>query len=129
MTSGDSPGSLPRRSVDLLVGLGVDGYQALMAQLDGCGCVHPVRLSGMTMAHDPDSGETEVVCTSADQPTGFLAVRCGTRRESLCPTCSALYARDARRIIVEGLEDGHPAVFATMTAPSFGAVHRTVDGR
>jgi hypothetical protein len=62
---------------------------------------------------------------------------CGNRRESRCPPCSERYRRDAYFLVAAGLsgsaEKGvptdvasHPLVFATLTAPSFGAVHRRV---
>jgi hypothetical protein len=64
-------------------------------------------------------------------------VACGNRRESRCPPCSERYRRDAYFLVAAGLsgseEKGvstevasHPLVFATFTAPSFGAVHRHV---
>jgi hypothetical protein len=50
----------------------------------------------------------------------------------VCPSCSAVYKRDARQLVRAGLTGGkgvpesiaaHPCVFATFTAPSFGPVH------
>jgi hypothetical protein len=72
----------------------------------------------------------------SDAP-GFVLVACGNRRESRCPPCSERYRRDAYFLVAAGLsgnEDkgvstdvaSHPLVFATFTAPSFGAVHRRV---
>ena len=66
-----------------------------------------------------------------------MLVACGNRRESRCPPCSERYRRDAYFLVAAGLsgseEKGvstdvasHPLVFATFTAPSFGAVHRRV---
>jgi hypothetical protein len=66
-----------------------------------------------------------------------VLVACGNRRESRCPPCSERYRRDAYFLVAAGLsgseEKGvstdvasHPLVFATFTAPSFGAVHRRV---
>jgi hypothetical protein len=61
--------------------------------------------------------------------------RCKNRRASVCPSCSDLYAGDTWQLIHAGLAGGHhevpatvaehPAVFATLTAPGFGAVHTT----
>jgi len=57
---------------------------------------------------------------------------CGNRRETVCPACSAVYKRDAFEIVRSLLVGGngvsdsvaaHPAVFPTLTAPSFGEVH------
>ncbi len=53
--------------------------------------------------------------------------------ELRCPSCATLYRGDARHLVRAGLEGGkgvdesvanHPAVFMTLTAPGFGAVHR-----
>ena len=63
---------------------------------------------------------------------GQASVGCGNRREVVCPSCSATYKRDARQLVRAGLAGGkgipetiagHPCVFATLTAPSFGPVH------
>ena len=68
-----------------------------------------------------------------------MLVACGNRRESRCPPCSERYRRDAYFLVASGLtgseEKGvstdvasHPLVFATFTAPSFGAgLRRVVD--
>ncbi|MBL7498645.1 replication initiation protein [Frankia sp. CNm7] len=73
---------------------------------------------------------TGEIRATAAPPT--VHVRCNNRRASACPDCSKLYQRDARRIVVGGLEAaaggsagpaGSPAWFITLTAPSFGAVH------
>jgi hypothetical protein len=63
---------------------------------------------------------------------GQASAGCGNRREVVCPSCSATYKRDARQLVRAGLAGGkgipetiagHPCVFATLTAPSFGPVH------
>ena len=57
---------------------------------------------------------------------------CKTRRASRCPSCAEIYRADTYQLIRAGLVGGkgvpdtvtdHPAVFVTLTAPSFGAVH------
>jgi hypothetical protein len=66
-----------------------------------------------------------------------VLVACGNRRETRCPPCSERYRRDAYFLVAAGLAGNeargvsasvasHPLVFATFTAPSFGAVHRRV---
>ena len=64
---------------------------------------------------------------------GTYLKACGTRRATRCPSCAERDRRDARSIVLTGLKGGrsvpeqvaeHPAIFATLTAPSFGAVHR-----
>lgn len=81
-------------------------------------CANPVQAS----ACDPDLGRRMAVM-----------IRCGNRRAAICPSCSDLYAADAWQLVHAGTQGGHhgmpettanrPQVFATLTAPSFGAVH------
>jgi hypothetical protein len=96
------------------------------------GCSHPVRLHGKVDAIDLVTGESAPVYDTSGEPGGVLHVACGNRRESRCPSCSAVYKRDARQLVRAGLVGGkgvpdsvaeHPCVFATFTAPSFGPVH------
>jgi hypothetical protein len=95
-------------------------------------CSHPIRLRGRIDAIDLATGETAPVYDTSAEPDGVLHVACGNRRESACPSCSAVYKRDARQLVRAGLAGGkgvpetvaaHPCVFATLTAPSFGPVH------
>jgi hypothetical protein len=68
-----------------------------------------------------------------------LLKACGTRRESRCPSCAAVYRADAYQLLAAGLRGGkgvpdtvasHPRLFVTFTAPSFGRVHtRRPQGR
>jgi hypothetical protein len=63
--------------------------------------------------------------------------RCKNRRASVCPSCADLYAGDTWQLVHAGVAGGHhgmpvsvaghPAVFATLTAPGFGAVHTCRD--
>ena len=96
------------------------------------GCSHPVRLHGKVDAIDLVTGESAPVYDTSGEPGGVLHVACGNRRESVCPSCSATYKRDARQLVRAGLVGGkgvpesvtvHPCVFLTLTAPSFGPVH------
>ncbi|MBY0388862.1 MAG: plasmid replication initiator protein [Mycobacterium pseudokansasii] len=80
-------------------------------------CAHPIQLSGADTA-----GRRHTVWT-----------RCNNRRGAVCPSCSDLYARDTWQLVHAGAAGGHhhipvevaarPQVFATLTAPSYGAVH------
>jgi hypothetical protein len=92
------------------------------------GCARPIRLK----ATGHNGGYS-----SAGEPDGVLLIACRTRRESRCPPCAATYRGDARHLVLAGLEGGkgvpesvrhHPAVFLTLTAPSFGPVHRSTAG-
>jgi hypothetical protein len=79
------------------------------------------------------------VYDSEREPDGVLLKACGTRRESRCPSCSATYRADAYQLLAAGLQGGkgipetvagHPRLFVTFTAPSFGRVHtREARGR
>ncbi|HET7735067.1 MAG TPA: replication initiator [Nocardioidaceae bacterium] len=100
----------------------------------GRGCVRPVRLRGSKHLVNTATGELTKVYDSADELDGTTYVRCGNRRSSVCPTCSHEYKGDAWHLFVCGLAGGkgvpatvadHPCTFATLTAPSFGAVHGT----
>ncbi len=97
-------------------------------------CRHPVRLRGVVLRGD------EPVYSTADEPDGALMVRCGNRREACCPSCAHEYRGDMWQLVYAGMAGGrkgvpeqvaeHPQVFASLTAPSFGAVHsRPDDGR
>ncbi|WP_344961570.1 replication initiator [Streptomyces thioluteus] len=98
------------------------------------GCAHPVHLSGHTTTYDPATGEILHSYTTRDEPGERLLVRCRNRRRSVCPSCSHLHAGDTYHLVRAGLTGGktvpdtvreHPRLFVTLTAPSFGPVHRT----
>ena len=97
-------------------------------------CSHPIRLQGTSTTIDAATGEVLSQFSSTDAPLGTLYRACGNRRESVCPACSRVYARDTFEMIRAGLLGGktvpdtvadNPLVFATLTAPSFGHVHGT----
>jgi len=100
------------------------GYEPWWKRCAAVGfCTNPVQAS----AYDPDVGRRVAVM-----------IRCGNRRNAVCPSCSDLYAADTWQLVHAGSQGGHhgmpestadrPQVFATLTAPSFGAVH-TSGGR
>jgi hypothetical protein len=94
-------------------------------------CRHPVRLRGVVLHGD------ERVYSTVDEPDGALMVRCGNRREACCPSCAHEYRGDMWQLVYAGMAGGrkgvpeqvaeHPQVFASLTAPSFGAVHSQPD--
>jgi hypothetical protein len=101
-------------------------------------CSHPIRLVGRVAHIDRTTGQQREVYTTDTEPTGQLLKACGNRRAGVCPTCAETYRRDAWHLVAAGLKGNedqavpatvatHPMVFATFTAPSFGAVH-TGDG-
>ena len=97
------------------------------------GCVRPVRLTGQLHTVEKATGRIlDTRHTVTDMPDGVLYVPCGDRRASVCPPCAETYRADTYQLIRAGLAGGkgvppsvasHPAVFATLTAPSFGPVH------
>jgi hypothetical protein len=109
------------------------GYDAFTTQVRAVrACRRPVRLSGRIIAQDAD-GHHQMRFTSRSLPDGVLLKACGSRRESVCPPCASLYRGDAFALVAAGLRGGkgvpeeigdHPAVLLTLTAPSFGPVHR-----
>jgi hypothetical protein len=99
-------------------------------------CVNPIRLSGFYQRIAADTGEVLALLGSPDTGDGTLLVSCKDRRASCCPSCAALYEKDAYQLIAAGLRGGknvpatvgtHPAVMLTLTAPSFGPVHGNRD--
>jgi hypothetical protein len=112
------------------------GWRRNIIRLNGC--ANPIHLAGGSDHLDPASGE---VLWSFDAALGGrLLVACGNRRASVCPTCARVYRADTYHLIRAGLVggkstpatvSGHPRVFVTLTAPSFGPVHgrRERDGR
>jgi hypothetical protein len=97
------------------------------------GCARPVRLRGWRMLVDPVTGEVISAVRSEEQPGGVIEVPCGNRRAAVCPSCAWLYKGDLWQVMAAGLRGGHgipeqvaahPAVFVTLTGPSFGLVHR-----
>jgi hypothetical protein len=94
------------------------GFDRWWSKVAGCGfCARPIHLVGIDGA--------------GRQHTALA--RCKNRRASVCPSCSDLYAADTWQLVTAGVCGGrhglpqsiaaHPAVFVTLTAPSFGAVH------
>jgi len=101
------------------------------------GCSAPVMLMGHTITRDKTTGEVVHVFKSEALPFGLLMVACRNRRESVCLPCSLLHNGDSFAIVRAGLSGGkgvpdevstHPRAFVTVTAPSFGLVHRATDG-
>jgi hypothetical protein len=118
-------------------GHGYERWAELVAQAGYCH--HPIRLAGRVEHADRQTGEIRQVYDSDREPDGVLLKACGTRRESRCPSCAATYRADAYQLLAAGLRGGkgvpetvagHPRLFVTFTAPSFGRVHtRKAQGR
>ena len=90
-------------------------------------CAHPIRLVGSRDVVEVATGR--LLDSTGEQQ---ITVSCGNRRASVCAYCSTLYKFDAYNVVVAGLRGGrdtpasvagHPRLFVTLTAPSFGPVH------
>ncbi|MFI5804593.1 replication initiator [Streptomyces sp. NPDC051561] len=101
------------------------------------GCSHPIHLSGRTTKVDPRTGAVIADFDTASEPGERILIRCGNRRHERCQPCSYVFAGDSFHLIRSGLMGGkgvpievsaNPMVFVTLTAPSFGAVHRLSNG-
>jgi hypothetical protein len=126
----------PRFLADLCArGQSPHGYAQWQRQVRAAGyCQRPVRLVGSIDHFDPTSGEAITVFDTDRQPDGVLLKACGTRRAARCPPCAEVYRADAYQLLRAGLAGGkgvpktvagHPRLFVTFTAPSFGPVHST----
>src|SRR3954451_10008891 len=114
-----------------------DAWSESLAKVGNC--VHPIRLHGSSETVDITTGAVVASYSSRQEPLGITLVPCGNRRQSQCPACSRVYAGDMFHLIRAGVVGGktvpdtiveNPLVFATVTAPSFGAVHgHHPDGR
>jgi hypothetical protein len=116
------------------------GYDRWAEQVAATGyCVHPVRLRGTVEHADAATGEVRTVYSTDREPDATLLKACGNRRVSVCPSCSTTYQADSFQLLAAGLRggkgvpdtvSGHPRLFVTFTAPSFGRVHtRKAQGR
>src|SRR4051794_13999332 len=103
-------------------------------------CRRPVRLRGRVDSLDAQTGEVVTSYSTQHEPDGTLLKCCGNRREAVCPSCARTYRGDAFQLVASGMRGGkgvpesvagHPMVFLTLTAPSFGPVHslRVVGGK
>ncbi|NGO42100.1 replication initiator [Streptomyces ureilyticus] len=97
------------------------------------GCSHPVHLCGATTTLDAATGEILHHYDTRTEPGERLSVRCRNRRATVCAPCSRLHAGDTFHLVRAGLIGGknvpatvrnRPRLFVTLTAPSFGPVHR-----
>jgi len=85
-------------------GHGYARWAELVAQAGHCH--HPIRLAGRVEQVDRQSGEVRTVYDSEREPDGVLLKACGTRRESRCPSCAAVYRSDAYQLLAAGLKGG-----------------------
>ncbi|MGJ5897003.1 plasmid replication initiator protein [Streptomyces sp. V2] len=97
------------------------------------GCSHPIHLTGTTTTFDATTGELLHHYDTCTEPGERLLIRCRNRRATVCPACSRLHAGGTYHLVRAGLLGGknitpevrnHPRLFVTLTAPSFGPVHR-----
>ncbi|MCX5423168.1 plasmid replication initiator protein [Streptomyces sp. NBC_00114] len=110
------------------------GFPRWLEQIKSIGgCAHPIYLAGHTTTSDAVTGEVLRHYDTSEEPGSRMPVRCRNRRETRCAPCSYLHAGDTFQLVRSGLSGGkgvtdgvrrHPRLFVTLTAPSFGAVHR-----
>jgi hypothetical protein len=122
-------------SDDLVRRASSPSYDRWWQQVTNTGyCARPVQLTGHGERVDAATGEILGGYSTASEPDGVLLTACGNRRAAVCPPCSATYRADTWQLVAAGLRGGkgipesvaeHPAIFATLTAPSFGPVHST----
>ncbi|MFB7113797.1 replication initiator protein RepSA [Streptomyces sp. NPDC056291] len=124
---------------DVLRAAGEPGFDRWQDQIRRTGgCADPIHLRGWVLHKEKTTGEVLHHYTTESEPGGRLRVACGNRRASRCPACAWMYAGDTYRLMRAGLAGDpdkdipatvrdHPRVFATLTAPSFGAVHNRPD--
>ncbi|MGW1494703.1 replication initiator [Streptomyces sp. NPDC002402] len=123
---------------DLIRLVNEPGFPRWLEQIKATGgCAHPVYLAGRRTTLDAVTGAVLRHYDTATDPGGRLAVRCRNRRESRCTPCSRLHSGDTFHLVRSGLLGGksvpatvsdQPRLFLTLTAPSFGPVHRASEG-
>jgi hypothetical protein len=109
------------------------GYDAWLNHVwHAAACTRPVRLRGDIRHIDRATGELLRTIPTLGMPDGVIYKPCGNRRLTTCPGCAETYRRDAYHLLRAGLIGGkgitpavaaRPAIFVTLTAPSFGPVH------
>ncbi|MEU6850620.1 replication initiator [Actinacidiphila alni] len=119
---------------DLVRLAGEPGFPRWLEQTRATGgCARPVYLSGRITVTDRATGVVVRHYDTVGEPAGRLPVRCRNRRALVCPPCSREHSGDTFHLVRAGLVGGkgtparvveHPRLFVTLTAPSFGAVHR-----
>jgi hypothetical protein len=99
-------------------------WREVLAEVNQAGlCARPIRLRGVSLQRE-----------TGELAQATILVACKDRRAAVCPSCSRLYRADAWQLVAAGIRGGkgvdpsvveHPPLFVTLTAPSFGPVHRT----
>ncbi|RZT84611.1 hypothetical protein EV383_1458 [Pseudonocardia sediminis] len=120
-------------TADALARAGDEGYGRWLDHVSpAAGCAHPVKLSGTVYRVEQSTGRITSERHTSEMPDGLIYTACGNRRASVCPSCAETYRADTFQLVTAGLVGGkgtpasvagHPTVFLTVTAPSFGAVH------
>ncbi len=114
----------------VFAGLHYAGYDAWLDHVwPAAACTRPIRLRGDIKHIDATTGELLRTVPTIGMPDWSIYKACGNRRATTCPGCAETYRRDAYHLLRAGLIGGkgvtpdvagHPAVFVTFTAPSFG---------
>ncbi|MEV1168122.1 replication initiator [Nonomuraea sp. NPDC049784] len=123
----------PHALAGVIARLNAPDYDRWAAQIRATGgCRQPIHLRGKVEHYDRAIGRLLHRYTTRHEPDGILRLPCKTRRASRCPACAEIYRADTYHLIRAGLiggkgvpesVTGHPTLFVTLTAPSFGTVH------
>jgi hypothetical protein len=123
----------PHTIAGIITRLDAPDYDRWAAQIRKTGgCRQPINMRGTVIHVDPANGRRLHTYTTHSEPGGVLRLPCKTRRASRCPACAKTYRGDTYQLIRAGLiggkgvpasVSGHPCLFVTFTAPSFGSVH------
>jgi hypothetical protein len=129
---------LPDGWEDLIAVASRPDHYRWLAQIRATGgCAEPIHLIGRSSLVKVGTGAVLHTYDTDNEPDGRLLVACRNRRASRCPSCAEVYRADTYHLINTGLAGGkgvpdtiagHPRVFVTLTAPSFGPVHHRVIG-
>src|SRR5271169_3052432 len=73
-------------------------FDAFTNQGEACGwCAQPIRLRGVVV--EDHGGSKRVRFSTRKLPDGVVLNACGSRRETICPSCAAIYRGDARHLV------------------------------
>ncbi len=138
MARGEEPAPNEGALGEALAVAGRPDYWAWHAQVARSGgCAQPIWLAGSRRLVQAGTGVVLSCYDTSAEATGHLLIPCGNRRSSRCPACSEVYRADTYQLLRAGLAGGkgvpasvrgHPRLFVTLTAPSFGAVHHRLVG-
>ena len=82
--------------------INLEQFETFQQQGEQCGwCRHPIRIRGIVFDRNAES--VRPAFSTALLPDGVTLKGCGSRRETRCPACAAVYRADARHLVRAGL--------------------------